>query len=167
MKPQIVVHPAFYSIPALPLAWLNFGDRCCMCAFNTPGCDGIDLPGIPKAATQNQAPLNSTGPAWFCLLTWLCREWEHSDVVNLRRHLNYSRQWQWKLLGNSLGSQRGLSPQTDGPQQPLSTVAGTSIYERCQHLTQVENMAPFPPSNLFCEHHLTSPPQKSLRADIK
>lgn len=75
-KSQNALHPAFYSIPALPLAWFNtvvlIYAVCLLSA--APRCEGIYLPGILK--TDFTEPSTSIG-YWngerLRLSTWLCR----------------------------------------------------------------------------------------------
>lgn len=76
IKSQNVMLPAFYSIPALPLAWFNtvvlIYAVCLLSA--APSCEGIYLPGILK--TDFTEPSTSVGYwewEWLCLPTWLCR----------------------------------------------------------------------------------------------
>lgn len=76
IKSQNVVHPAFYSIPALPLAWFNTAvviyAACLLSA--APGCERIYLPGILKTDfTEPSASIGYWDSERFRLSTCLYR----------------------------------------------------------------------------------------------
>lgn len=93
MKSQNVAHPAFYSIPALPLAWC-FVDKCMSASNRLLALLSRDLPPRNTKDWLYRAPLEDTEAEW------LGAQWNYKHLYRFK----WIQVLHWNFFGSTWSS---------------------------------------------------------------